>query len=136
MLSSNVEAHSSSGLGHRPLKAEIRGSNPLCATTRPTSLPECRSGANAYVSWSSCPASPADLGSLVTSCDHFVTTRQPDLAAAEVDSVSRAMRDERIEFEEQRRRRCQPSLKRWMIHWKRCGAWQSTRGCGAVNYLH
>ena len=26
-------AHSSSGLGHRPLKAEIRGSNPLCATT-------------------------------------------------------------------------------------------------------
>ena len=25
-------AHSSSGLGHRPLKAEIRGSNPLCAT--------------------------------------------------------------------------------------------------------
>jgi hypothetical protein len=32
MLSSNVEAHSSSGLGHRPLKAEIRGSNPLCAT--------------------------------------------------------------------------------------------------------
>jgi hypothetical protein len=30
----NVKAHSSSGLGHRPLKAEIRGSNPLCATTR------------------------------------------------------------------------------------------------------
>src|SRR5215211_3425457 len=26
-------AHSSSGLGHRPLKAEIRGSNPLCATS-------------------------------------------------------------------------------------------------------
>ena len=26
-------AHSSSGLGRRPLKAEIRGSNPLCATT-------------------------------------------------------------------------------------------------------
>jgi len=26
------QAHSSSGLGHRPLKAEIRGSNPLCAT--------------------------------------------------------------------------------------------------------
>ena len=25
-------AHSSSGPGHRPLKAEIRGSNPLCAT--------------------------------------------------------------------------------------------------------
>ncbi len=25
-------AHSSRGLGHRPLKAEIRGSNPLCAT--------------------------------------------------------------------------------------------------------
>jgi hypothetical protein len=25
-------AHSSSGLGHRPLKAETRGSNPLCAT--------------------------------------------------------------------------------------------------------
>jgi len=40
MLSSNVEAHSSSGLGHRPLKAEIRGSNPLCATTRPTSMSE------------------------------------------------------------------------------------------------
>src|SRR5918993_780860 len=32
-----VTAHSSSGLGHRPLKAEIRGSNPLCATTRPGS---------------------------------------------------------------------------------------------------
>lgn len=27
-------AHSSSGLGHRPLKAEITGSNPVCATTR------------------------------------------------------------------------------------------------------
>ena len=26
-------AHSSSGLGHRPLKAEITGSNPVCATT-------------------------------------------------------------------------------------------------------
>ena len=26
-------AHSSSGQGHRPLKAKIRGSNPLCATT-------------------------------------------------------------------------------------------------------
>ena len=29
-------AHSSSGLGHRPLKAEITGSNPVCATTRET----------------------------------------------------------------------------------------------------
>ena len=28
-----VTAHSSSGLGHRPLKAEITGSNPVCATT-------------------------------------------------------------------------------------------------------
>ena len=27
-------AHSSSGLGHRPLKAEITGSNPVCATTQ------------------------------------------------------------------------------------------------------
>ena len=27
-------AHSSSGLGHRPLKAEITGSNPVCATTK------------------------------------------------------------------------------------------------------
>ena len=27
-------AHSSSGLGHRPLKAEITGSNPVCATKR------------------------------------------------------------------------------------------------------
>ena len=26
-------AHSSSGPGHRPLKAEIAGSNPACATT-------------------------------------------------------------------------------------------------------
>ena len=26
-------AHSSSGLGHCPLKAEITGSNPVCATT-------------------------------------------------------------------------------------------------------
>lgn len=33
-LTMNV-AHSSSGLGHRPLKAEIRGSNPLCATHGP-----------------------------------------------------------------------------------------------------
>ena len=31
-------AHSSSGLGHRPLKAEITGSNPVCATNAP-SLP-------------------------------------------------------------------------------------------------
>ena len=28
-------AHSSSGLGHLPLKEETRGSNPLCATTEP-----------------------------------------------------------------------------------------------------
>ncbi len=28
----NDVAHSSSGLGHRPLKAEITGSNPVCAT--------------------------------------------------------------------------------------------------------
>ena len=27
-----ITAHSSSGLGHRPLKAEITGSNPVCAT--------------------------------------------------------------------------------------------------------
>jgi hypothetical protein len=27
----STEAHSSSGLGHRPLKAEITGSNPVCA---------------------------------------------------------------------------------------------------------
>jgi hypothetical protein len=33
-----VTAHSSSGLGHRPLKAEIRGSNPLCATNSSASL--------------------------------------------------------------------------------------------------
>src|SRR5690606_9458251 len=32
-------AHSSSGLGHRPLKAEITGSNPVCATT--TQAPDC-----------------------------------------------------------------------------------------------
>src|SRR6266571_8381881 len=29
------KAHSSSGLGHRPLKAEITGSNPVCATYDP-----------------------------------------------------------------------------------------------------
>src|SRR5215204_1347654 len=34
-----VAAHSSSGLGHRPLKAEITGSNPVCATSmEPTPL--------------------------------------------------------------------------------------------------
>ena len=27
-------AHSSSGLGHRPLRAEITGSNPVCATKK------------------------------------------------------------------------------------------------------
>ena len=27
--------HSSRGLGHRPLKAEITGSNPVCGTTGP-----------------------------------------------------------------------------------------------------
>ena len=32
MLAGHMPAHSSSGPGHRPLKAEIRGSNPLCAT--------------------------------------------------------------------------------------------------------
>jgi hypothetical protein len=31
----STEAHSSSGLGHRPLKAEITGSNPVCAIRRP-----------------------------------------------------------------------------------------------------
>jgi hypothetical protein len=119
MLSSNVEAHSSSGLGHRPLKAEIRGSNPLCATTRPTSISE--SGNRECVSFLDVPVQPLRPIWGVWS-SHFVTTRQPDLAAAEVDCVSRAMRDERIEFEKQRRRRCQQSLKRWMILWKRCGA--------------
>ena len=29
---SDTRAHSSSGLGRRPLKAEITGSNPVCAT--------------------------------------------------------------------------------------------------------
>ena len=33
-------AHSSSGPGHRPLKAEIRGSNPLCATNLEDANPE------------------------------------------------------------------------------------------------
>ena len=32
-------AHSSSGLGHRPLKAEITGSNPVCATNHFLSRP-------------------------------------------------------------------------------------------------
>jgi hypothetical protein len=32
-----TEAHSSSGLGHRPLKAEITGSNPVCATSEKSS---------------------------------------------------------------------------------------------------
>ena len=32
-LSLSYVAHSSSGLGHRPLKAETTGSNPVCATT-------------------------------------------------------------------------------------------------------
>src|SRR5690348_14129633 len=36
-------AHSSSGLGHRPLKAKITGSNPVCATKRP---PAATSGAS------------------------------------------------------------------------------------------
>jgi hypothetical protein len=36
-----VKAHSSSGLGRGPLKAEIRGSNPLCATMR---IPEAPPG--------------------------------------------------------------------------------------------
>ena|GEM_PF-6029444 len=32
------KAHSSSGLGRRPLTAEITGSNPVCATTKSRSL--------------------------------------------------------------------------------------------------
>ena len=32
MAVTNLGAHSSSGLGHRPLKAETTGSNPVCAT--------------------------------------------------------------------------------------------------------
>jgi len=35
-------AHSSSGLGHRPLKAETTGSNPVCATN----IPACRTCMN------------------------------------------------------------------------------------------
>jgi hypothetical protein len=42
-----------------------------------------------------------------------VTTRRFDLVTAEVIFVLRAMRDERIESEEQRRRRCQQSLMRY-----------------------
>ena len=34
-----VKAHSSSGLGRGPLKAEIRGSNPLCATMQKAEAP-------------------------------------------------------------------------------------------------
>jgi hypothetical protein len=44
-------AHSSSGPGHRPLKAEIRGSNPLCATNpiKPaTGLPDHIDGSEGY----------------------------------------------------------------------------------------
>ena len=37
-------AHSSSGPGRRPLKAEIAGSNPACATTRLVLRPARRSG--------------------------------------------------------------------------------------------
>ncbi len=33
-LSRGKEAHSSSGLGHLPLKEEITGSNPVCATNK------------------------------------------------------------------------------------------------------
>ena len=32
LLRVTVAPHSSSGLGHRPLKAEIEGSNPSCGT--------------------------------------------------------------------------------------------------------
>ncbi len=32
------KAHSSSGLGRRPLKAEITGSTPVCATTPPSTI--------------------------------------------------------------------------------------------------
>ena len=60
-----LRAHSSSGLGHRPLKAEITGSNPVCATNvsfqfqfwRTYSMVAWRSG----VDWGSCPV---DLSSL------------------------------------------------------------------------
>lgn len=31
-IPSHLTAHSSSGLGHLPLKEEITGSNPVCAT--------------------------------------------------------------------------------------------------------
>jgi len=51
LLKSN-QAHSSSGLGHRPLKAEIRGSNPLCATDRTKPPPW----------WGFCPISGRILG--------------------------------------------------------------------------
>src|SRR5215813_7292269 len=35
VLRASVKAHSSSGPGRRPLKAEITGSNPVCATIWP-----------------------------------------------------------------------------------------------------
>src|SRR5258708_31297162 len=37
------KAHSSSGLGRRPLKAEITGSNPVCATICPFLIASARS---------------------------------------------------------------------------------------------
>ena len=32
-VTADAAPHSSRGLGHRPLKAEITGSNPVCGTT-------------------------------------------------------------------------------------------------------
>lgn len=55
-------AHSSSGLGHRPLKAEIRGSNPLWATNK-----KCRRSKSSgiFVLNETVPAGPMnpDVGS-------------------------------------------------------------------------
>lgn len=68
-LNSVRVAHSSSGLGHRPLKAEIRGSNPLCATkAKITPCFEAKSAGQGGSFWGF-----ANL--LLTTCDNGFTFR-------------------------------------------------------------
>ena len=53
LVRKDILAHSSSGLGRRPLKAEITGSNPVCATILSNTFVSVRlrSGSGRFAFW-------------------------------------------------------------------------------------
>ena len=63
--------HSSRGLGHSPLKAEIIGSNPICGTNSPVSDAPDRAPGAFFV-----------LAEVATSCAPCIAGRRPSVPSS------------------------------------------------------